>query len=83
MNDGQNDCSLNRGNAWLGSLEFPEPLGLSEEAIHERLRIPVLGTVLESVVTGLCSTRSDGRPLSENVGILYARIRQDDVDEQW
>lgn len=63
MNDSQDDASLNRGNAWLGGLEFPEPLGLGEEAIHERLRIPVLGAILESMVTGLFSTRSDGRPL--------------------
>lgn len=63
MDNSQDDASLNRGNAWLGSFEFPKPFGLGEEAINERLWIPVLGAVLESVVAGLCSTRSDGRPL--------------------
>lgn len=68
MNDIEDDASLYSGNAWLGSFQFPESFGFGEEAIHERLRIPVLGAVPKAVVTGLCSAGSEGCPLREKCG---------------
>jgi hypothetical protein len=68
------------GNSRLIRLKLPEAFCLSDEAIQQRVRVPILGTIWKPWRADLGSDQIC--ELMDGLGRAYASIAKHDVDEQ-
>ena len=80
VDSGEQDTGLNSSNTRLGGLKLPEPSCFGDEAILQRMGIPVLSTVRKSGVACLETGQTDR--FVNNSRDPYASISKNNIDKK-